>query len=107
MSYLLLSYLQLFVEVNRSLQTELGSQRITKPPNGFGDALRAGGSKRSTEEHLLLVDSRRLEPAATRDKDAVIDGSEEHFLFDGFTSLAGSQAGVLLPINLDPVLPVC
>lgn len=105
--YLLLSYLHLLEEVNRSLQTELDSQRITEPPNSFSDAFRAGSSKRSTEEHLFLVDSRRLEPAATRDKDAVINGSEEHFLFNGLTSLAGSQARVLLPINLDPVLSVC
>src|SRR5699024_2814328 len=47
-----------------------------------------------------------LEPATTRDEHAVVHGSVEDFLFDLVAGLAGCEAGVFLPVDVDPVLRV-
>ena len=104
MQYLLSIFTSDSYAFTRPLQTELDLQRIAKPPNGFSNAFRAGRGKRSAEKHLLFVDAISLEPAAPRNKDAIVDGSKEDLFFDGFTSLAGSKTRVLLPINLNPML---
>lgn len=91
-----------------SLQLELLTQASSKASNRIIDTIERGRGVGCAEEHLLhgggLVG---LEPAAAGQKDVLLDCGQEDLLFDLLESLAGGDAGVLVPVNLDPVLFVC
>ena len=90
-----------------SRKTKLHPQSISEPLNRLCDLVRTGRGKRRTEEHLFLGGCAiRLEPATARDENAVVHGSVEDFLFDLVAGLAGCEAGVFLPVDVDPVLKV-
>ena len=90
-----------------SRKAKLHPQSISKSLNRLCNLVRAGRGKRRTEEHLFLGGCAiRLEPATTGDEHAVVHGSVEDFLFDLVAGLARCEAGVFLPVDVDPVLTV-
>ena len=90
-----------------SRKAKLHPQSISKSLNRLCNLVRAGRGKRRTEEHLFLGGCAiRLEPATARDEHAVVHGSVEDFFFDLVAGFTGCEAGVFLPVDVDPVLKV-
>ena len=88
-----------------SRKAKLHPQSISKSLNRLCNLVRAGRGKRRTEEHLFLGGCAiRLEPATARDEHAVVHGSVEDFFFDLVAGFTGCEAGVFLPVDVDPVL---
>lgn len=86
------------------LDTELSLEGRAESRNRLGDRLGASSRERSTEEHRVHIHARCLEPASTRDKNPVVNGSVEDVLFNLFAGLARRKTGVLLPIDSNPML---
>ena len=87
------------------LQAELTAQGRGESRDSLVDLFGGSSGEGCTEEHVLLNSVVvRLEPATAREQNACVDGSQEDIFFDLAMSLAGADAGMLAPIDLDPVL---
>lgn len=90
-------------EVTR-LKIKLHPESVAETSDGFIDVLKTGGSESCAEEHLALANFSGHEPATSGNKDLVVNSSKEDLFFNLITSLACRKAGMLLPINANPVL---
>ena len=87
------------------LKPELGAQRASEARDSFINLLGGSSRESGTEEHLFLGSVViGLEPATAGEQDTRIDGRQEDLFFDLSVALAGSNARVLAPVNLNPVL---
>lgn len=96
---------QKYVRTRRGLQSEFGPERIAEALDSFIDLIRWGSSKCGAEEHPLLCGvAVGLEPAAARDKDTPVNGGLEDRLLNIGVRCFRREAGVLAPVDFNPVL---
>lgn len=83
----------------------MSAQRPSEARDSLVNLLRRSSSEGRTEEHLLLGNIVvGFEPAATGDEDTFIHSGQEDLFFNSGVSLASGNAGVLAPVDFNPVL---